>query len=172
MRRLNDPNHARFLTFSIYQRLDLFGASELRDVFSDQLERTKTEYGFKLYAWVLMPNHAHLLIREPESGDVSGLLRSLKGTVARRILSRWRELDAPVLEKLVDGGGRLRFWQRGGGYDRNIVSDAEFDEKVGYIHMNPVRAGLVERATDWGWGSARYWSGERNGEIVCDSRTG
>ena len=170
MRRINHPNHARFITFSTYRRLNLFGSADLRDVFVNQLDRSKSTYGFELYAWVLMPNHAHSLIREPTTGDVSGLLRSLKGTVARRIMPRWRELDAPVLEQLADRGGKLWFWQRGGGYDRNIVSDDEFDEKVGYIHMNPVRAGLAGRPTDWGWGSARWWSGERDGEIECHSR--
>ena len=170
MRRINHPNHARFITFSTYRRLNLFGTAELRDVFRNQLEKAKSVYGFELYAWVLMPNHAHLLVRESETGDVSGLLRSLKGTVARKIMSRWRELDAPVLDQLVDRSGKMWFWQRGGGYDRNIVSDDEFDEKVGYIHMNPVRADLVEKPTDWGWGSARFWSGERDGEIVCDFR--
>ncbi|MBL4591503.1 MAG: transposase [Phycisphaerales bacterium] len=150
--------------------MDLFTTPELREVFVDQLRRTRSRYAFHLYAWVLMPNHVHLLIREPEAGDVSDLLRSLKGTLARRVMSRWRELDAPVLDQLSDRGGKMWFWQRGGGYDRNIVSDDEFDEKVGYIHMNPVRAGLVEKATDWGWGSARWWGGEQEGEIACDSR--
>ena len=149
MRRINHLNHARYITFSTYRRLNLFGTVELRDVFRDQLEMSKSSFGFELYAWVLMPNHAHLLVRKSETGDVSGLLRSLKGTVARKIMSRWRELDAPVLDQLVDRSGKMWFWQRGGGYDRNIVSDDEFDEKVGYIHMNPVRAGLAAKPTDW-----------------------
>ena len=169
MRRINHPNHARYLTFSTYRSLELFGTCELRDVFTGQLRRTQELRDFRLYAWVLMPNHVHMLIRDPD-GEVEGVMRSLKAAVARKILSRWRELDAPVLDRLVDKQGRARFWQRGGGYDRNIVSDEEFDEKVGYIHMNPVRAGLSAKPTDWVWGSARFWSGERDGEIVCDSR--
>jgi len=78
---------------------------------------------------------------------------------------------APILERLVDARGTRRFWQRGGGYDRNIHSDTEFDEKIGYIHMNPVRAGLVKTPADWAWSSARWWDGEREGQIECDSRT-
>ena len=130
MRRTNHPNHARYLTFSTYRSLELFGTDELRDAFAGQLRRTQELRDFRLYAWVLMPNHVHMLIRDP-GGEVEGVLRSLKAAVARKILSRWRELDASVLGRLVDEQGRTRFWQRGGGYDRNIVSDEEFDEKVG-----------------------------------------
>jgi len=115
-----------------------------------------------------MPNHVHLLIRDQESGQVERMLRSLKATVARTILARWRELDAPVLEHLIDRRGNTRFWQRGGGHDRNIVSNNEFDEKIGYIHMNPVRAQLANSPTDWAWSSARWWYGDREGEIQCD----
>lgn len=128
----------------------------------------REHHTFYLYAWVLMPNHAHLLIREPEGGAVDGVLRTLKLGLAKRVINRWIELEAPILDRLVDARGVRRFWQRGGGYDRNIYSREEFDEKIGYIHANPVRAGLVERPTDWAWGSARWWDGKRDGEIACD----
>ncbi len=152
---MNDPNHARFLTFSTNHRLDLFGTAALRDVFSQQLKRSKDRHGFLLYAWVLMPNHAHLFIREPINGEVKNILRSLKSPVARTILAKWKKLDAPILDRLADSQGKIRFWLQGGGYDRNIVSDDEFDEKIRYIHQNPVRANLVEHDTDWAWSSAR-----------------
>jgi putative transposase len=50
-----------------------------------------------------------------------------------------------------------RFWQRGGGYDRNIRTVKEMHEKIAYIHANPVRRGLVERVADWPWSSWRAW---------------
>ncbi len=170
MNRKNDPNHARYITFSTYKRLDLLGTDALRDAFGDQLIRTRHRYQFLLYAWVLMPNHVHLLLREPRNGDIGALLKMLKLGLSKRILSRWIDLDAPILQQLVDARGGRHFWQRGGGYDRNIYSDTEFDEKIGYIHMNPVRAGLAETPVDWPWSSARWWAGEREGQIDCDTR--
>ena len=171
MKRINDPNHARYITFSTYQRLNLLGTEALRDAFLEQLIRTRERHRFFLYAWVVMPNHVHLLLREPLDGDIEGILRTLKLGFAKRVLNRWIELDAPILERLVDARGTRRFWQRGGGYDRNVHSDTEFDEKIGYIHMNPVRAGLVKTPADWAWSSARWWGGEREGQVECDSRT-
>ena len=128
MKRHNHPNHARFLTFSTYQRLPLFGTEPLRDAFVDQLRITRGRHPFLLHAWVLMPNHAHMLARFPVDGDPEPVLRTLKTGVAKRIIARWRELHAPVLEKIADRHGRARFWQRGGGYDRNIFSMDEFRE--------------------------------------------
>ena len=170
VKRMNDPNHARYITFSTYQRLDLFSTEAIRDVFVEQLRLTRERHDFLLYAWVLMPNHAHLFMREPHDGIVSEILKTLKLGLSKRVIHRWVQLDAPILDRIRDARGVYRFWQRGGGYDRNIYSDSEFNEKIGYIHMNPVRAGLARTPLDWAWSSARWWSGEREGQIACDQR--
>ena len=75
--------------------------------------------------------------------------------------ARWRELRAPILARITDAQGRLRFWQRGGGYDRLVYVDGEFPEKLGYIHTNPVRRGLVTRPELWRWSSAASRSRSR-----------
>tara|TARA_R110002096_G_scaffold173781_7_gene348695 strand:- start:58778 stop:59077 length:300 start_codon:yes stop_codon:yes gene_type:complete len=84
MRRINDPHHARFLTFSTYRSLDLFGSVPLRDTFSNQLKQTRIRQPFVLYAWVLMPNHVHMLLREQQSGEVEGILRVSKQPLHER----------------------------------------------------------------------------------------
>jgi len=168
MRRYNHPNHARYLTFSTYKGIRLFGSDAVRTVFVDYLERARQGHSILLHAWVLMPNHAHLLVRAPSDGNLTPFLRSLKSGVARALIKRWIELDAPVLRQILDSKQRHRVWQHGGGYDRNIFSAQELDEKIGYIHMNPVRAELVDRPLDWEWSSARFWSGESNARVHCD----
>ena len=115
-----------------------------------------------------MPNHVHLLVRESGTGDLEPFLRSLKTGFAKRILAQWREQNPSLIAELTSPKGQVRFWQRGGGYDRNVFSEAEIREKIDYIHMNPVRAGLAERPCDWAWSSARFWYGDRDGEIECD----
>ncbi len=144
MRRIECPNHARFLTFSCYQRMDLLGSPAVRDEFERSLSQARDRLGFRLHAWVAMPNHVHLIIR-PGSPDqtLPQILQAIKQSPARRVLARWRELDAPILDRLSDSRGLMRFWQRGGGYDRNLYSADVITEKVEYIHGNPVRAGLV-----------------------------
>lgn len=143
----------------------------MRDAFAEQLRLTQARRRFYLYAWVLMPNHAHLLIREPGRGDLAGILRTLKVGLSKRVMRRWSELDALVLDRLIDARGVRCFWQPGGGYDRNLFSEAEFDEKVRYIHENPVRSWLVGRPMEWAWSSAPWWGGERAGQFACVGRS-
>ena len=64
-----------------------------------------------------------------------------------------------MLGELVGPHGKPIFWQRGGGHDRNLRSDDDMREKIAYIHMNPVRRGLVEKPTDWDWSSACDYEG-------------
>jgi putative transposase len=169
MRRIEHPNHARFLTFSCYRRLPLFNNDAIKDAFVRHLAETRAKTGFHLLAWVVMPEHVHLLIwpRLPEF-PVSVVCWRLKREFARRVVARWRDLSAPVLGVIQASDGRPRFWQRGGGYDRNIVDGPELAEKIRYINENPVRRGLVERATAWRWSSARWYAGERSGALMID----
>jgi putative transposase len=162
LKRLEHPNHIRFLTFSCYQRLPLFGNDAIKDAFVVHLDSSRARTGFRIHAWVVMPEHVHLLIwpNLPEY-PVSRIAWTLKRGFARAVIARWRELDAPILDRLRLTDGRFRFWQHGGGYDRNIYSDDELAEKIQYIHENPVRRGLVRCSTDWGWSSARWYAGDR-----------
>jgi putative transposase len=66
---------------------------------------------------------------------------------------------------------RYRFWQAGGGYDRNYWSTEEIIQRVDYIHNNPVKRGLVEDPCDWPWSSAREWLTGEKGPIPIDRRS-
>jgi putative transposase len=107
-----------------------------------------------------MPEHVHLLLwpRLPEH-PISSVLRELKRGFALKVLTRWRELNAPILSRLQTPDGRNRYWQGGGGYDRGVwTGDGEFHEKLRYIHNNPVTRGLVKSPTEWRWSSAWAWA--------------
>ncbi|MFO0857280.1 MAG: transposase [Phycisphaerales bacterium] len=153
----------RFLTFSCHGRLPLLGNAKIRDVFVESLLRMREEFDVTLYAWVVMPEHVHLLIRPDKSADRP--LLWLKMSVAQRVLNRWRELDSPLLSKLQVNGSP-RFWLKGGGFDRNVRAEGEFSETVNYIHRNPVTRGLVERPEDWTWSSVQWWMGKDT--VECD----
>jgi putative transposase len=165
LRRLEIPGHLRFLTFSCHQRLPLFENDKIKQVFVDRLMALQIEKPFELFAWVLMPEHVHMILRPrlPEC-SVADLMRALKRPTAERVLHRWKRLNAPVLARLKDRSG-LHFWQAGGGYDRNIIGESEFIEKMNYIHKNPCRRGLVTSATDWPFSSARWYAGIREGQV-------
>ncbi|MFG0292216.1 MAG: transposase [Phycisphaerales bacterium JB050] len=132
--------------------------------------RSRETQHFKLYAWVIMPNHVHMLLR-PDLPDhpVANILKRIKQTTARTIIAEWRSRDARVIPKITDSRGDTHFWQRGGGYDRNIISKEEFLEKLNYIHLNPVRAELVKRPEDWKWSSAAAFCGHPRPGFKPDS---
>lgn len=124
---------------------------------------------FKLHAWVVMPEHVHLRIW-PELPDfpVSKIAWVLKRDSARFMIARWKASEARILEKIRASDGSLRFWQPGGGDDRNILATDELPEKIRYIHSNPVRRGLVDHPIEWAWSSARWYAGEHDGQHSID----
>ncbi|MDY7109510.1 MAG: transposase [Planctomycetota bacterium] len=170
LHRIEAPGHARYLTCSCYHRLALLGNPAIRDAFADQIECVHARSAFRLLAWVVMPEHFHLLLLIPNLPEwtVPKILQAVKRPFAQRVIARWRGLAAPILDRLRDASGVTHFWQRGGGYDRNIVSDEELYQKIEYLHANPVQRGLIDRPLDWAWSSARWYEGIREGPITID----
>jgi len=160
---------ARYLTFSCHQRLALLGRREWRDVFAHGLAAARERCGFKLVAWVVMPEHVHLILVPGLEVPVPRILCAIKQPIAQRAIKRWRETDAPILDKITVQDGRCRFWQAGGGFDRNVRGTKELGREIVYIHNNPVRRGLVEHPTDWAWSSARWYAGQREGQVPVDT---
>ncbi len=89
--RVEHTNHLRFLTFSCVQRLPLFKNDAIKDCFVDHLAAARGKHRFHLVAWVVMPEHVHLLLwpRLPDA-PVSAILRTLKQRFAPQVIARWR----------------------------------------------------------------------------------
>ena len=115
--------------------------------------------GFDVFAYVVMPEHVHLVVL-PRDGEISPVLRGIKQGFGQRMIRLFREREDPVLEYIEDSDGIVRFWQRGGGHDRNVRDDEAMRNHIEYIHFNPVKRGLVERGVDWKWSSALDYAGE------------
>ncbi len=160
MARFEGPNHARFLTYSCFNRLPLFADPLVRDLYVSEIAAQSERLGFDVIAYVVMPEHVHLVV-VPDDGRINRVMRGLKQGFARRMLARMTERDDPMLYELIGTTGKAVFWQRGGGYERTIRSEDDLREKIGYIHANPVKRGLVGRPEDWEWSSARDYSGGR-----------
>ncbi len=172
-RRFNEPGHAHSLTFSCFQRRQFLSKDRTRNWLIEALAESRLVWQFDLWAWVIMPEHVHVLIwpRQPKY-SISKILASIKLPVARRAV-RYARCTAPhalhLLEDLQPNGKRYhRFWQRGGGYDRNIFDEEAVYAEIEYIHQIPIRRALAERAQDWLWSSAAYYAGERNVKLIPD----
>jgi putative transposase len=173
VRSYNMPGHAHELTFSCFHRLPLLNRDRSRQWFLDALEATRSRRNLDLWAYVIMPEHVHVIVcpREPIY-EVRLIRTALKVSVQRKALAFLRSNAPHFLNRLRDerpsGEVHYRFWQRGGGYDRNITDPATLRTMVEYIHNNPVRRGLVARPVDWLWSSARFYEGVQDVPLQMD----
>ena len=156
LKRYNGRGELHFVTFRCYRRLALLGTTRARNLFVKELARVRREYPFRLAGYVVMPNHVHLLMSEPQRGTVSTTLQMLKQRVSRRMrarkkLGRTGQLSF-AFERTEEA---LRsFWQARF-YDFNVYSRGKVIEKLNYRHANPVIRKLVQHPGDWPWSS---WS--------------
>lgn len=147
-------------TFSTYRRRPFLQDEKFKRIFLTNLDRARKKHGFLVSAYVLMPEHVHLLVpaRKALTKDI---LSSIKQPFAKRIVAKLKKENPDLLKKMESGAKRgnspYSFWQVGGGYDRNVDGAKEVWDCIDYIHWNPVRRGLVERPEDWAWSSARYY---------------
>jgi putative transposase len=173
-RRYNEPGQPRELTFSCYRRIPSLSRERACEWFRQALEVARAKFGFQLWAYVLMPDHVHLLVNPGDAAeDMSRFLQAVKEPVARQAIAYLKANAPQWLPRLtVQEGDRVRhrFWQPGGGYDRNITSSETLRAMIEYIHANPVRRGLVSRIEDWEWSSARWYAGIRPVRIEMDDQ--
>ena len=172
-RRENLMGHAHFLTFSCFHRRPYLSRDRARQWLVDSIAYAIDQHEFDLWAYVIMPEHAHLIIfPRKEEYSVSSLLSSIKQPVAKKVINFVRRESPEFLQQMEDrqpnGQISLRFWQRGGGYDRNLYSQNEVWEKIDYIHKNPVRRGLASSPSDYLWSSAADYEGIRKGSLLIN----
>src|SRR5438067_9143059 len=128
-KRYNDVGHAHSLTFSCFHRQAFLSKDRSRQWLTEAVGRARERHHFRVWAYVVMPEHAHLLLWPTEGQyDISDILNSIKQSVAKRALLWVRREAAWFLSRMEDrqpnGDSHYRFWQRGGGYDRNVVEPA------------------------------------------------
>lgn len=172
-KRFNEPGHARELTFTCYKRFKFLDRDRTRQWFIAELSDARKRFLFDLWAYVIMPEHAHLLIYPTTPDlDVGFAVGTIKEAVSRKAI-KYLEENAPEwiprITVLEGKRVRRRFWQPGGGYDRNVTELSTLQKMIDYIHMNPVRRGLVSRPEDWQWSSARWYEGIKPVPIEMDA---
>jgi putative transposase len=173
VRSFNEPGHAHELTFSCFRRLPLLSRDRTRQWFQEALGTARHRRNLALWAYVIMPEHVHVIVwpRDPVY-EVRLIRTALKVPVQRKALAFLRQQAPEFLNRLRDeqpnGEVHYRFWQRGGGYDRNITDPATLRTMIEYIHNNPVRRGLVSSAVDWPWSSARFYEGHKDVPVRMD----
>jgi putative transposase len=172
-RRENAPGHAHALTFTCFRNQPFLSGDRARGWMIEAIRLACGTHEFHLWAYVLIPEHVHLLVRPCRPlYDVSAYLTTLKQSVAKRAVRFVRQHAPGFLGRMTDhqpsGRTAIRFWQRGGGYDRNVYEPSYLWQVIDYIHANPVRRGLCQRPEDWIWSSAADYAGTRRGYLDLD----
>ena len=155
LHRYQQAKDLHFITFSCYRRQPKLAAPATRSLFESALEQTRRACGFGVIGYVVMPEHVHLLLGEPDTAPLATALQALKQSVARRLALRQPE----------------PFWQARY-YDFNVWAEPKRIEKLRYLHRNPVTRGLVAKPEDWqwsSWSSYRYYLTGIEGTVEIES---
>jgi len=163
LRRIHGGGDFHFITCSCYRRQPWLRSVRRRNIFLEILEQVRKKYRFIVAGYVVMPEHFHLLMSEPEQGTPSTVMQVLKQRVARRLLPKKRRHD-PRQQGLFADDRSPKFWQSRF-YDFNVYSGKKHAEKLRYMHRNPVKRGLVHRPEQWEWSSFLYYAEGRKGKV-------
>jgi putative transposase len=151
LKRFQQAEALHFITFSCFHRLPYLEAAEPKDTVEAVLELTRARHQACIYAYVLMPEHVHLLMNEPPLILVAQFLKALKQITARKLK-----------------GKREQFWQARY-YDRNIRGEEARSEVIRYIHRNPVKRGLAASPEHYRWSSFHHYATGIRGTVEIES---
>jgi len=152
LKRFQKAGALHFITFSCFHRLPLLTAPGVRETVEAVLEQIRARHRARVYAYVLMPEHVHLLVNEPP----------------RIVLAQWLKAFKQIASRKLRGP-REKFWQ-GRYYDSNIYGEKARCKVIRYIHRNPVKRGLVEKPEDWPWSSFRHYATGMRGTVEIESQ--
>lgn len=159
MFRISRDNPAYYLTSVAHDRLPLFRTDLIKQVVASAFDEARKSGGILIFAYVLMPDHTHVLTDRARA--IKDVLRFLNGISARRVIEHLKEngFDSSLAKlRIAEHADTQKYsvYQHHPNAIRITGEDA-FMQKVSYIHLNPVRAGLVEHPDDYRFSSARLW---------------
>jgi REP element-mobilizing transposase RayT len=170
--RIFETEYPYFMTCTVVGWLPVFTRPEAVQILFDSWRWLQQNRAFKLYGYVVLENHVHLIASAPELADA---MKSFKMYTARLIIELLKQHGAEVLLQQL-GYFKLRhkiesdhqFWQEGN-KPKQTGSSEMMLQKLEYIHNNPVKRGYVDQATHWRYSSARDYAGRKGlVEVVVD----
>lgn len=165
--QIYDQTKTYYFTFQIVEWVDIFSRKEYRDIIINSINHCRKEKGLEIWAYVIMTNHIHIILSS-KVGKLSDTIRDFKSYSSKKILesikmkgeSR-REWMLQIFSKEAEKRKRkseYQLWTHEN-HAIEITSQKFLKQKMAYIHLNPVRSGLVEKAEDWVYSSQRNYSG-------------
>jgi putative transposase len=174
--KIHDQQKLHIVTFTVIHWIDVFTRDNYRTIFIDSLKYCQANKGLEVYAYVIMTNHVHLIIGTSGENVLEGIIRDLKAFTSRSIRKALEDTELPESRR----EWMLRMMYRAGKYNSNNIdyqfwqqyshpielsSNRFLDQKLEYIHMNPVKAGFVDEPEAWVYSSARDYAGVSKGPV-------
>ncbi|WP_226539482.1 REP-associated tyrosine transposase [Neotamlana laminarinivorans] len=167
--KIRDQSKPHYVTFTVVNWVDVFTRQVYKYILIENLNYCIKEKGMIVFGYVIMSNHLHLIVQS-SMNDLSGVIRDFKKYTAKAIINKIkvdresrREWMLELFSKATESHGRnkaYQFW-RYGNHPEEIYSQKFLWSKLDYMHLNPVRAGLVEKASHYKYSSAsNYVFGE------------
>lgn len=170
--QIRDQNGLYFFTFQVVGWADVFSRKEYRDIVLDSFDYCRSAKGLEIFAYVIMTNHVHAIMRS-KNGKLSDTIRDFKKFTSKKILNQvssnrkesrkeWLEMIFKYHAKFNKRAGDVQFWTAAADRHENhaveLSSNQMIDSRFEYIHDNPVRAGWVERQEDYIYSSASNYA--------------
>lgn len=174
MFQVSRDNPAYYLTSVAHNRLPIFKKDSMKQVVCEAFDEARRSGGIMIFAYVIMPDHTHVLT--DNAREIRDVLRYLNGVSAKRLIDHLKE------NGYESSLAKLRIQQRENRHRHSvyehhpnalrITGEDALMQKVNYIHLNPIRAGLVEHPDEYLYSSARQWHGRamENEPLVTDQK--
>ncbi|MDP3461633.1 MAG: transposase [Bacteroidales bacterium] len=161
--KFHNPDGTYFVTFAVQGWVDVFTRNQYKDILIENLTYCCQNKGLEIFAWCIMTNHVHLLARATGQDSFSDILRDFKKLTSKAVIIAIQENDKEsrkewLLQQFATEQG-YRFW-RSDNKPIEVWSNKVIQEKLNYIHFNPVEKGLVFRPEDFAYSSAVNYSGQ------------
>ena len=159
-----NPTGAYFVTFAVQEWIEVFKEIDYINILVESLEYCQKHKGLEIYAWCIMTNHVHLLVRAVGDNLLQDILRDFKKYTSKVIVKAIKSNEDKsnnkwLIEKFITLEG-IRFW-RPDNKPIEVWSIKITYQKLNYIHRNPVKAGFVQRPEEYLYSSAVDYSGGR-----------
>jgi putative transposase len=160
LKHYDGQGHARFVTFCTHRKIPLLTNDLLRRTVIDAIREVQASTGFALLAYVIMPEHVHLVLVPSDDEKLGAIIGEIKRQSSKRIHQQLIDEQSQLLPRFSvrrNGVSRFAFWQRRC-YDHNCRTPESVWRKVRYCHDNPVKRGLVRDPGRWLWSSYAWYA--------------
>ena len=168
--RFSDNEIPHFVTLTLVEWIDLFSRERYKEIIIENLNYCIKNKGLKVYAYVIMPNHIHMIIKSVGKQSLSELIRDFKRYTAKvlyeKLKSDNKESRRSWLLRVIEeeaqkssSNKKIKVW-RHENHPVVLETNAMIDDRLNYIHANPVRSGICFRSADYKYSSACQYSGE------------